>query len=163
VRWFFTGMVFYAITCFQCAFQVTLTFQKVIHFTDWVVAHAHMVMFGVFGFWIMGVFIELWPRVVGRPWAHPRLLTMHYWLTFGGLTLMIIDLTAAGLVQGYSWASLAHWGESVVASMPFWWTRTVAGLVIVSGQGCFLYALWATARQPDAAIEAAPEAAAARF
>ena len=66
VRWFFTGMVFYAITCFQCAFQVTLTFQKIIHFTDWVVAHAHMVMFGVFGFWIMGVFVELWPRVV-RP------------------------------------------------------------------------------------------------
>ena len=30
------------ITCFQCAFQVTLTFQKIIHFTDWVVgARAH--------------------------------------------------------------------------------------------------------------------------
>ncbi len=156
VRWFFTGMVFYAITCFQCAFQVTLTFQKIIHFTDWVVAHAHMVMFGVFGFWIMGVFIELWPRVCGRPWQHARLLTLHYWLTFIGLTVMVIDLTAAGLVQGFSWAGLAHWGESVVASMPFWWTRTVAGLVIVAGQGCFLYALWATARGPvPAAVGAA--------
>jgi cytochrome c oxidase cbb3-type subunit 1 len=148
VRWFFTGMVFYAITCFQCAFQVTLTFQKIIHFTDWVVAHAHMVMFGVFGFWIMGVFIELWPRVCRRAWEHPRLLTLHYWMTFIGLTVMVIDLTAAGLVQGFSWAGLSHWGESVVASMPFWWVRTVAGLVIVAGQGCFLYALWATARGP---------------
>ena len=66
IRWFYTGMIMYALTCLQCAFQVTLTFQKVIHFTDWVVGHAHMVMFGVFGFWIFGMFVELWPRVVGR-------------------------------------------------------------------------------------------------
>ena len=31
-------------------------------------------------------------------------------------------------MQGFSWAGLSHWGESVVASMPFWWVRTVAGL-----------------------------------
>ncbi len=148
VRWFFTGIVLYGITCFQCAFQVTLTFQKIIHFSDWVVAHAHMVMFGVFGFWIMGMFVELWPRAVGRAWVHPRLLTAHYWLTFIGLIVMIVDLTAAGVVQGFSWASLNHWGESVVASMPFWWTRTIAGLMIISGQGLFFYELWATARQP---------------
>ena len=47
IRWFYAGTVMYFITCLQCAFQVTLTFQKVIHFTDWVVGHAHMVMFGV--------------------------------------------------------------------------------------------------------------------
>jgi cytochrome c oxidase cbb3-type subunit 1 len=162
VRWFYTGMVFYAITCLQCAFQVTLTFQKIIHFTDWVVAHAHMVMFGVFGFWIMGMFVELWPRALGRPWSSPRLLTAHYWLTFVGLVLMVVDLTAAGLVQGFSWAGLAHWGESVVASMPFWWARTVSGVLIVAGQVPFFYALWLTARQPAGAPEAAAVAAAAR-
>jgi cytochrome c oxidase cbb3-type subunit 1 len=159
IRWFYTGMIMYAITCFQCAFQVTLTFQRIIHFTDWVVAHAHMVMFGVFGFWIMGVFIELWPRAVGRPWATPQLLTAHFWLTFIGLVLMIIDLTAAGLVQGFSWAGLSHWGESVVASMPFWWVRSVAGLMIIAGQGLFFYALWATARRP--AVVPAPARVAA--
>ena len=159
IRWFYTGIIMYAITCFQCAFQVTLTFQRVIHFTDWVVAHAHMVMFGVFGFWIMGVFIELWPRAVGRPWATPQLLTAHYWMTFIGLVLMVIDLTAAGLVQGFSWARLNHWGESVVASMPFWWTRSIAGLLIITGQGLFFYALWATARQPAAVPSHAPVAA----
>ena len=152
LRWFYVGLVLYAITCFQCAFQVTLTFQRIIHFTDWVVAHAHMVMFGVFGFWIMGFFVELWPRAVGRPWAHPNLLTMHFWFTLIGLVLMIIDLTAAGLVQGFSWAGLNHWGDSVIASMPFWWTRTVAGIVIITGQALFLYELWATARRPLAVV-----------
>jgi len=150
IRWFFTGMLLYGITCLQCAFQVTLTFQKVIHFTDWVVAHAHMVMFGVFGFWIFGFFTELWPRAVGRPWAHPRLLTLHYWCTVVGLALMVIDLTAAGLVQGFAWGSLSHWGESVVASMPFWWTRSFSGLLIIVGQLFFFYALWETAWQGEA-------------
>ena len=148
IRWFYTGMVMYALTCLQCAFQVTLTFQKIIHFTDWVVAHAHMVMFGVFGFWIYGMFIELWPRCYGRPWAMPRLLTAHYWLTLIGLALMVVDLTGAGLVQGFIWRSLAHWGDSVIASMPFWWVRTLSGLMIVGAQGFFFYALWATARGP---------------
>ena len=156
LRWFYTGMIMYAITCLQCAFQVTLTFQKIIHFSDWVVGHAHMVMFGVFGFWIYGFFIELWPRAVGRKWATPRLLTIHYWATLIGLTLMVIDLTAAGLVQGFLWRGLAHWGESVIASMPFWWVRTFAGLVIIGAQGLFVYALWATARQPTEAPQTAP-------
>ena len=44
-------MIFYFLTCLQCALQVTLTFQKMIHFTDWVVGHAHLVMFGVFSMW----------------------------------------------------------------------------------------------------------------
>ncbi len=148
IRWFYTGMVMYALTCLQCAFQVTLTFQKIIHFTDWVVAHAHMVMFGVFGFWIYGMFVELWPRAYGRPWVAPRLLTAHYWLTLIGLALMVVDLTGAGLVQGFIWRSLAHWGDSVIASMPFWWVRTLSGLMIVGAQGFFFYALWATARSP---------------
>ena len=156
IRWFYTGMIMYGITCFQCAFQVTLTFQKVIHFSDWVVAHAHMVMFGVFGFWIFGFFIELWPRAVGRAWVHPRLLTLHYWLTLWGLALMIVDLTAAGLVQGFDWSGLNHWGQSVIDSMPFWWVRSVAGVLIISGQVLFLYALWATARRPAEAMLAAP-------
>jgi cytochrome c oxidase cbb3-type subunit 1 len=143
-------MLMYGITCLQCAFQVTLTFQKVIHFTDWVVGHAHMVMFGVFGFWIFGFFTELWPRAVGRPWVHPRLLTLHYWCTVVGLALMVVDLTAAGLVQGFSWSSLSHWGESVVASMPFWWVRSFSGLLIVVGQLFLFYALWETAWQGEA-------------
>lgn len=156
VRWFYTGMIMYALTCLQCAFQVTLTFQKIIHFTDWVVAHAHMVMFGVFGFWIFGFFVELWPRAWGRSWASPRLLTAHYWLTLIGLALMVVDLTGAGLVQGFIWRSLAHWGDSVLASMPFWWVRTLSGLMIVGAQGLFLYALWATARGPRRVVESMP-------
>ncbi len=62
LRWFYTGMVLYFITCAQCALQTTLTFQALIHFSDWVVGHAHLVMFGVFSMWLFGIMTYLIPR-----------------------------------------------------------------------------------------------------
>lgn len=137
LRWFLTGMVFYFLTCLQCAFQTTLSFQAVIHFTDWVVGHAHMVMFGVFGFWLLGIMTYLFPRLLRQPWASPALVEAHYWLSLLGLTVMISALIPVGVFQGYSWASLQVWGESLAVSMPAWYSRLAAGLVIIAGQACF--------------------------
>ena len=92
VRWFYTGMVHYFLTCLQCAFQVTLTFQKIIHFSDWVVGHAHLVMFGVFTMWIMGMMTYLIPRLPHRPWASVRLCECHYWMSTAGILVMAGDL-----------------------------------------------------------------------
>ncbi|MFQ5706339.1 MAG: cbb3-type cytochrome c oxidase subunit I [bacterium] len=150
IRWFYTGMLCYFTTCLQCAFQVTLTFQKIIHFTDWVVGHAHLVMFGVFGFWILGMIVYLWPRVVGQQeWHSARLLTWHYWLTLVGMAVMFVDLGAAGLVQGFSWKSLAPWADSINFSMPFWIARTITGLMIFLGQVLLFYNMWMTAKKPS--------------
>jgi cytochrome c oxidase cbb3-type subunit 1 len=163
LRWFFTGGLFYFVTCLQCAFQTTLTFQQLIHFTDWVVSHAHLVMFGVFGFWIFGIVGELWPRLVGRPWHSTRLNTWHYWLTTVGTALMVVDLTAAGLIQGYLWRDLAPWEASLRSSTPFWILRSVTGFLILFGTICFFVNLWLTARPRRApAAAAAPAGASAR-
>jgi cytochrome c oxidase cbb3-type subunit 1 len=145
-RWFFTGMVFYFITCLQCAFQTTLTFQKIIHFTDWVVGHAHLVMFGVFAFWLIGGITYMWPRICGREWWSPKLNAWNYWLSTIGLVIMFIDLTAAGLVQGFMWAGLSQWEQTITASMPFWHARTIAGSMIITGQVLQAYNIWKTAR-----------------
>lgn len=148
MRWFYTGMILYFTTCLQCAFQVTLTLQQIIHFTDWVVAHAHLVMLGVFGFWLLGVVTHLWPKVTGKEWYSLRLNTWHYWLSTIGLVIMFGDLTIAGLVQGFSWRSLQIWEQSVIASMPFWMIRTFAGSMIVLGQMIWVYNLYRTAKNP---------------
>lgn len=145
IRWFYTGMVFYFTTCLQCAFQTTLTFQKKIHFTDWVVGHAHLVMFGVFGFWILGMMVYLFPRLMGNPpWYSTTFNSWHYWLTALGTFVMFADLLVAGLVQGYGWAGLAAWEESIVASVPFWLIRSLSGVGIMVGQFLFFWNLWKT-------------------
>lgn len=141
VRYFYTGMVFYFLTCLQCSMQTTLTFQQVIHFTDWVVGHAHMVMFGVFSMWLFGIMTYLFPRLLGVEWYSRKLCEWHYWLSTVSLTVMVGDLTLAGLFQGYFWASLQPWDASITASFPFWALRVFAGLGMFAGQLVFLYNL----------------------
>lgn len=144
LRWFYTGMIFYFITCFQCALQVTLTFQKVIHFTDWVVGHAHLVMFGVFSLWIFGMMTYLFPRLMQKPWKSQSLCEWHYWLSAAGVFVMFLDLTFAGIFQGFYWASMQPWEVSLVGSHPFWVVRVFAGLMLLGGLLCFLWNLWTT-------------------
>lgn len=150
IRWFYTGMVFYFLTCLQCALQTTLTFQKLIHFTDWVVGHAHLVMFGVFSLWLFGVMTYLFPRLLGGPWYSHELCEWHYWLSAGGILVMASDLILAGLFQGYAWAALLPWEDSIIISRPFWIVRLVAGLAMAAGLVCFianLYLTWRSLKQ----------------
>jgi cytochrome c oxidase cbb3-type subunit 1 len=144
IRWFYCGMVLYFITCAQCAMQVTHTFQKLIHFTDWVVGHAHLVMFGVFSMWFFGMMTYLFPRLLKQQWYSRSLCEWHFWLSLGGIVVMFIDLTLAGVFQGYYWASLQPWEVSIDGSLPFWMTRLFAGLAIIAGQLAFVINLWKT-------------------
>jgi cytochrome c oxidase cbb3-type subunit I len=144
IRWFYTGMIFYFLTCFQCAMQVTLTFQKVIHFTDWVVGHAHLVMFGVFALWFFGMMTYLFPRLLRHEWYSRELCEWHYWLSAGGILVMAGDLILGGLFQGFYWVSLQPWDASIAVSQPFWIIRVFAGLAIIGGQLVFVYNLWKT-------------------
>jgi cytochrome c oxidase cbb3-type subunit I len=154
-------MVLYFMTCLQCAFQTTLTFQKIIHFSDWVVGHAHLVMFGVFSFWIIGMITHLWPKLVGAPWWSERLNHYNYWLSTAGVLVMFFDLLVAGVVQGYLWQNLAPWERSITASMPFWHLRSICGLLIISGAMVQAYNMWMTARSRAAVAEPAPAPAVA--
>lgn len=150
LKWIFTGALFYLITCIQCAVQVTLSAQEIIHFTDWVVGHAHFVLLGVFTFWITAWVYWILPRIWGVPLFSNSLARWHFWLATLGVVIMQIDLLAAGLVQGMLWKSMAPFIESVRASMPFWWTRTFSGIVILMGELCFItnmYMTWSDYRR----------------
>jgi cytochrome c oxidase cbb3-type subunit 1 len=146
IRWFFTGMLFYALTCAQCAMQATLTFQALIHFSDWVVGHAHLVMFGVFSMWLMGIMTYLFPRLWGVDWHSRTLCEWHYWLSGVGILVMAADLTLAGVFQGFWWGSLLPWETSIDGSIPFWIVRVFAGLAMFAGQIVFVWNIYMTWR-----------------
>ena len=113
--------------------QVTMTFQKIIHFTDWVVGHAHLVMFGVFSQWIFGFMTYLMPRLFGKPWYSTKLCEWHFWLSAVGVFVMFLDLGLAGMFQGFYWAALQPWEVMLENSQPFWITRIFAGLAMFVG------------------------------
>ena len=160
VRWIFFGAIAYLITCIQCAVQVTMSVQEVIHFTDWVVGHAHFVMFGVFTFWITAWVYWLLPRIWKTEIYSMSMARWHFWLSVIGISIMQIDLLAAGVMQGLMWRSLAPFIDVVRASVPFWWARTLSGIVILVGESIFminLYLTWQESRQkrPEFQVEGA--------
>jgi len=133
IRWFYLGMCLYFLTCLQCAWQVTWTAQEVIHFSDWVVGHAHLVMFGVFGHWVIGISVYLWPRITGKEWWSRSLLSWHFWLSTLGILSMFLTLTISGLIAGYEQMNLVPWMQLVRDSHAFWLVRSCAGLLIIVG------------------------------
>jgi len=141
------GAINYLLTCIQCAVQVTLSAQEIIHFTDWVVGHAHLVLFGTFSFWSFSWIYYMLPRMLKIPMYSQALMNWHFWLSFCGIVFMDTDLLAAGVVQGYLWKSMAPFIDSVIASQPFWWVRTLTGTGIMVGQVCFLINIIMTWKQ----------------
>ncbi len=146
IRWFWLGAFNYALTCFQCAFQVTLTFQQVIHFTDWVVGLAHLVMFGVFSFWIFGMIEHLWPKLTRHEWWSPALRRWNFWLTATGLATMFLTLTASSQAEGFMSMNLVPRETILEIVRPFWIVRTISGIGIIAGFTCLLVNMIMTTR-----------------
>ena len=71
-----------------------------------------------------------------------------YWLLFGGLMLMVLDLTLAGLVEAQLWQMGAPWTSSLDAARPYWIVRTLSAIPIASGFIAFLVGLTTGPRSP---------------
>ncbi len=139
LRFLIFGVFGYMLTCTQGPFQAILDVQPVVHFTDWVVAHAHMALLGAFTFFNIAAIYHIWPQVTGRRLRSRRLGEWHFWLTFVGFYLLyFLPDTAAGLMQGFMWLEGLPLIESVLAAQPFWLTRAISGAVILAGQVCFV-------------------------
>ena len=104
------------------------SFNRYVHFSDWVIGHSHLAMIGISSFAGMGGLAHIWQRLSGVRFQ-PLLLVYSYWLLLIGLVLMVGDLTAAGLVQAGLWQSHLPWLESVRASRPYWLFRSMDGLL----------------------------------
>jgi cytochrome c oxidase cbb3-type subunit I/II len=159
-RYFYTGALFYLLTCIQCAIQVQLSVQAIIHFTDWVVGHAHFVMFGVFGLWALGFSQHLWPKLVGADRIYSRKLAeAHWYLSTLGIFLMWVDLMIVGLIEGFDWKSLGLFTSSIRSAVPFWMIRSLAGAAVALGQLLLFwnfFVTWHVARRVPAPTTAPP-------
>jgi len=132
LRYIWTSMVLYLVVSIQGSIQAVMPFNSYTHFTDWVIGHSHLAMIGFASFAAMGGLSHIWQRMPGVRFSR-RALGWSYWLLVIGLGLMVIDLTAVGLVQAALWHSHLPWIESVRASRPYWIFRTFDGLLLLSG------------------------------
>jgi len=132
LRYVIMSVIFYVIVSVQGALQAQMALNRTIHFTDWVVAHSHLAMLGFATFAAIGGIVHAWQRIPSARY-NARAIDWSYWLLAGGITLMFVDLTIAGIIQGKLWQSGAPWVESLKASYPFWLTRSISAVPITAG------------------------------
>ena len=132
LRYVWAGTVAYLIVSLQGSAQAIMPLNRFVHFSDWVIGHSHLAMIGFASFMALGGLLHAWRLTPGCRY-NPRLASWSFWLLALGLAGMVLDLTAAGLVQGQLWQGDLPWMDSVRASAPFWWVRSVSGFVLLAG------------------------------
>ncbi len=132
LRFVWTSVVLYLVVSVQGSVQAVMSFNRFVHFSDWVIGHSHLAMIGFASFAAMGGLAHVWERTPGVRF-HRRALAWSYWLLVAGLAMMVADLTAAGLVQASLWRGPLPWIASVRASRLFWIFRTHEAALLIAG------------------------------
>jgi cytochrome c oxidase cbb3-type subunit 1 len=152
----FTGTIWYFVVCTQGPFHSLPSVQRVTHFTQWVVAHAHIALLGFAGFIAMGTVYFLLPGVTGRKLYSTRLADFQYWLMLLGAVGIFASLTFAGLIQGEGWLK----GEVVYRILPqlhtYFVVRGISGVMFLVGALIFAFNVAMTVLAPARSSE--PEA-----
>ena len=144
LRFVITGAFFYFLTCIQGPFQATRGINWYIHFTQWVVAHAHLALLGTFTFFVIGSIYYGLQRITGRRIYSVSLVRWHYWLLLIGFTLFFLSLTIAGLQQSVGWALGYPVGQWGVMLPPMWLVRSIGGTLMFFSSCLFAYNIYMT-------------------
>ena len=156
-KFLIVGSIMYLLGCFQGSLEALRSIQQPTHFTDFVISHSHLTVFGTFVIWAIAGTTYVIPRLVGRPLWSFRMGNWSFWLITLGISLMGLVLTAGGLQQGYMWMAGVEWVDSMVAMKPYWVVRTIAGVTMDIGMSLLVYNLMRTILgAPQQATQPAP-------
>ncbi len=152
LRFLATGAIFWGLTCVQGVAQSFRTVSLLVHFTNWVVGHSHLAFVADYTFWSFALIYVMMPQLVHRPIYSRKLMEWHYWLITLGMTLFMVALWIAGVIQGIDWMSgRIPFLQTVQAMHPLFGARLLGGLMAGAGVLCFVYNIWQTARRPQTA------------
>jgi len=131
-KFVFTGTIMYFFVSIQGSMMALPDVQRVTHFNNWVVAHAHVGVLGFAGMIALGGIYYILPRITRRPLYSRFLADFQYWMILLGVIGFTVVLTIVGLIQGNAWLN----GETVYRILPemhvYYITRASIGLMIFS-------------------------------
>jgi len=129
-KFVFTGTIMYFFVSIQGSMMALPDVQRVTHFNNWVVGHAHIGVFGFAGMISLGGMYYVLPYITGKPLYSRLLADLQYWLVLIGMVGFTVVLTIAGLIQGNAWLN----GETVYRILPeihpYYVTRAALGVMV---------------------------------
>ena len=138
-KFVFTGTIMYFFVSIQGSIMALPQVQRITHFNNWVVAHAHVGVLGFAGMISLGGLYYILPRITNKPLFSRFLADFQYWMILIGVVGFTVVLTIAGLIQGNAWYN----GETIYRVLPeihmYYITRASIGLLIFSSAVLGLY------------------------
>ncbi|MDX2085941.1 MAG: cbb3-type cytochrome c oxidase subunit I [Candidatus Melainabacteria bacterium] len=144
----------YLLTCIQGPFQATRSINWYLHFSHWVVGHAHLALFATFSFIVFSATYFMIPRITGKKIYSRPLAIWHFWLSLIGWIVMLLGLTIAGLIQAAGWHHAIPVDQWAIEMEPYMLVRFISGILIVAGQVLFMINIYKTVF--DASAEQVP-------
>ncbi|QBR03905.1 hypothetical protein E1956_42330 [Paraburkholderia pallida] len=146
LRFVVLGSVLYTLVSLQGAHEALPFFNRLVHFTQYKVAHAHLGLYGFYSMIMFGSIYFVMPRVLDREWPYPKLITWHFWLVAVGFGIYFVFLTVGGVLQGVDLLDPNKpFMDSVTVLRPYLMARTFGGLLMVAGHLIFAYHFFAMA------------------
>ena len=144
IKFLVLGAAWYLITCLQGPFQALRGVQVFTHFTNWVVAHAHIALLGAFTYWGFASIYYIVPRILGTPFHSEGLGKTHFYLLTLGLIGFFSTLTVAGLIQGSNWSAGNPFIKVVSQMWPYMMVRGIAAVLMAASIYIFAYNFFKT-------------------
>jgi cbb3-type cytochrome c oxidase subunit I len=138
-KFVFTGTIFYFFVNIQGSMMALPDVQRITHFNNWVVGHAHIGVLAFAGVMALGGLYFILPRMTGRPLHSVFLADLQYWLVLIGATGFGIVLTVVGLIQGQAWYNGETLYRTLPELQPYYVVRAALGVLIVAGAWIGLY------------------------
>ena len=143
-KFVFTGTIFYFFVSIQGSMMSLPQVQRVTHFNNWVVGHAHVGVLGFAAMTALGGLYFILPKITGKPLFSRFLADLQYWLVLLGVIGFTVVLTIVGLIQGNAWLN----GETIYRTLPeihvYYVLRVAIGLLIMSAAYIGLYNIFRT-------------------
>jgi len=137
------GAMIYTAVSLQGSIEALRSFNRVVHFTQYTVGHAHLGVYGFASFILFGAYYFILPRLTNWEWPSGRLITLHLWLALSGIAIQWGALTIAGWLQGQAMLDAARpFLESVTLTKPYLVARSVGGALMVIAHFVFAYHYW---------------------
>lgn len=146
LRFVITGFIFYFLVNIQGSLMAVPAFNRTIHFTNFVVAHAHLALLGAFTILGMGVIDYCITNIYRKPPFSRRLLEWQYWLVLIGFSGFFLSLTFASFLQGQSWALGIPEVNVLPMIRPHYIARAAFGMMIVASGIVQIVNIWLTVK-----------------
>ena len=138
-KFVFTGTIMYFFASLQGAVMALPQVQRVTHFSNGVVGHAHLGVLGFAGMIALGGLYYILPKITGKPLYSRLLADFQYWMVLIGVVGFTVVLTIAGMTQGNAWLN----GQAVYRVLPmvhvYYIVRAALGLMLFTSAIVGLY------------------------